>query len=558
MRKCNLTKSDGVSIFFRLFLITVVALSLAVATMALNRQPARAAVTFNPPYPAVIHVSECQPFNTGPVTITSACTIPPCPFPPGWPPETHSFWPVSSGWPGWLNLDPNTGAFWGCPDKGAADYTATILCWSQVPNVTTCTGSCFDFAFATITFKVDVANPACMTIDPVFIPWCWEGAPFNMTCTVSGGVGPYTWSAVGLPAGLAMDAAGNITGTPSPGTCNSFNNVMVTVTDTGYCAGGLCPCPTTVNRTFILYVDCWANYTPIIFTTITTGCDQTVEIGPGLTQGQTNLLVDGSHVATLAGGQKYTISSVLCEGHTVMVDQTVQPNSNTRFAVVGANIKTFTETDNYAYFDYAPEVEIRTASDPVGATQPPGGGFYAVGSYFSSTVPGTIETDIQNGKKWVFSEWQLPDNTTRPNTNLGYTINQGGTVVAKYKTYYQLTLKSEYPPINETSWELAGSNATWHLALHAVPVESGFWRFLGVTQVPVNASGQQLMNGPATVEILWSPNYWPAIIAILIVLLVIAAIVYLIYRFGRKPAAKPAAKTRTKKSPAATKKRTAK
>jgi hypothetical protein len=543
MRRWNFRKSQKGRSLFILFLVTVITLSMVLGSAALSPQPAQAVVTFNPPYPAVFDVYECQPFNTGPVTINSNCTVPPC---PGFPAEAHFFWAISPGWPGWLNLDANTGALWGCPDEGALDYTATIVCWSHIPNVTACTGWCWDMALATVAFHVNATNPPCMTIDPVFIPWCWEGAPFNMTCTVTGGVGPYTWSAAGLPAGLNMDAAGNVTGIPAPGTCNIVTTVTVTVTDTGYCAGGGCACPTTVNRSFLLYVDCWANYIPLLF--YTTACDQVVEIGPGLTQGQTSLVVDGSYIATLSGGQKYVITSVPCEGHTVMVDQVVQPNSNTKFTVIGSNFKTFTENDNYAYFDYAPQVEIRTGSDPSGAAQPPGAGFYALGSYFSSIVPGTIETDVQNGKKLVFSEWLLPDNTTRPSIDLGYVINQGGTVLARYKTYYLLTLHSEYPPITQTSWEQAGSTASWNLPLHAVPVESGFWSFLGVTQRPVNATGQQIMNNPETIEIIWQVDYFPAIIAIVVTLVVIAAIGYCIYRFGRRPAAKSTAKTETKNS----------
>ncbi|MCX6009011.1 MAG: zinc ribbon domain-containing protein, partial [Chloroflexi bacterium] len=207
--------------------------------------------------------------------------------------------------------------------------------------------------------------------------------------------------------------------------------------------------------------------------------------------------------------------------------------------VIGSNTKTVTDVDNHAYFDYAQQVNITTASEPPGATQPPGAGFYAVGSNFSSTTPGTIETNIQNGIKYVFREWRLPDGTTRPTRTLFFTVTQGGTVTAVYDTYYQLTLKSEYPAIDERSFEPAGSTATWNLSLHAVPVESGFWRFLGVTQTPVNASGQQIMNGPSTVEILWRPNYWPAIIAILITLLVIGGVVYLIYRLRGRPATRP-------------------
>jgi hypothetical protein len=389
-----------------------------------------------------------------------------------------------------------------------------------------------------------------MVIDPTPIPPCWENAPFNMTCTVTGGVGPYTWGATGLPLGLTMDAAGNITGAPAPGTCNTFNNVTVTVTDTSDC---VC-LPAT--RTFILFVDCWANYLPIFY--YTTACDFNVEIGLGLTQGQTNVVIDGAHEATLGGGQSQGFTSVPCESHTVMVDQTVQPNSNTRFSVIGSNMKTVTDVDNYAYFDYAQQVYITTASDPPGKTQPPGTGYYAVGSNFISTAPSTIESDIGNGIKYVFWEWQLPAGTTSPNVNLVFTVNQGGNVLAKYKTYYQLTLHSEYPAINETTFEPAGGTATWNLSLHAVPVESGFWAFLGVTQAPVNSSGQQFMNGPATVEILWRPNYLPAIIAIVIVLLVIVGVVFLVRWLRGRPATQPETETKVEKASSRTKKRTGK
>jgi heme/copper-type cytochrome/quinol oxidase subunit 2 len=56
------------------------------------------------------------------------------------------------------------------------------------------------------------------------------------------------------------------------------------------------------------------------------------------------------------------------------------------------------------------------------------------------------------------------------------------------------------------------------------------------------------MTGPATVEILWSPNYTMPIIAIIIVLLVIAGLVYLIYRLRSRPVAKPATGTGVKEA----------
>jgi ribosomal protein L40E len=367
-----------------------------------------------------------------------------------------------------------------------------------------------------------------MIINPTFYPVAWENLPFAMTLSVTGGVGPFNWSAAGLPAGLSVTDAVNgiISGTPVAGTCGIYT-VTATVTDTGTCC-----CP-PVSRPFILIVDCWANY-PIIFY-YTTSCDFNVEIGPGLTQGQTNVLVDGAHEATLVGGQSEVFTSQPCQSHLVMVDQTVQvPNSNTRFSVIGSNTKTVTDTDNYAYFNYAQEVYIQTASDPSGVAQPPGIGFYAVGSNFSSTTPGTIESNIQNGIKYVFREWKLPDGTTRPTRDLVFTVNQGGTATAAYDTFYLLTLKSDYPAIDERSWERQGSTATWNLSLHAVPL-LGFWGGLGGVQSPLNASGSQLITGPTTVEIMWGPNYTMPIIAIVIILLVIAGLIYLIYRLRARP-----------------------
>jgi len=138
-----------------------------------------------------------------------------------------------------------------------------------------------------------------------------------------------------------------------------------------------------------------------------------------------------------------------------------------------------------------------------------------------------------------------------------FTVNQGGTVTTAYDTYYLLTLKSDYPAIDERSWERKDSTATWNLSLHAVPL-LGFWGFLGGVQSPLNASGSQLITGPTTVEILWGPNYTMPIIAIVIILVVIAGLIYLIYRLRSRPVAKPAAGTGVKEASSKAKKPAAK
>ena len=558
MRTWNFGKRRMAAVFFRLCLVTIIALSLAMGGMALNPQPAQAIFDIAPAN-ITINALECVPFVDTQLTVT-CCTC-------SNPPNNVFFWLVDTGTgiPAWVNIDQNTGVLSGCPPMPSAGaYTFGVQVSEQCVCPPSCaTSDCF-INLACLTISPTIANvtinvaaniPPCVTaINPTFYPVAWEGMPFTMTLTATGGVGPLNWTATGLPSGLSVTDAANgvISGIPDLGTCG-FYTVTATVTDNGTCP--IC-CP-AISRPFILIVDCWANYISIFY--YSTACDFQVEIGTGLTQGQTNVWIDGAHKAILAGGQSGNFISVPCESHLVLVDQTVLvPYSNTRFSAIGSNTKMVTDIDNYAYFDYAQEVFIQTASEPAVAIQPPGAGFYTVGSTFSSTAPGTIETNIQNGIKYVFREWKLPDGTTRPFNDLLFIVNQEGTVTAAYDTYYQLILKSDYPPIDERSFEPAGSTATWNLSLHAVPVEGGFWRFLGVAQTPVNPSGQQLMNGPSTVEIMWRPNYLPAIIAILITLLVIAGVVYLIYRLRSKAAAKPAAPTRARKAPSKAKKPAAK
>ena len=513
-------------VFFILFLVAVI-----IPSMSLSCGP----IELGADTGFTINVEECQPFS---MQFSASSTT--CPSP------VLFYW-VIGDLPPYATLNEDTGLLTGCPQVG--DPSASFIIGVSEFSPPVC-GPYWDVDLATI--NVIPTAPVCdIVIDPVFYPVAWEGYAFAMDLNATGGVGPFIWDAAGLPVGLTVSdpVNGIIDGIPALGTCGIYT-VTATVTDNGTCC-----CP-PVNRDFILIVDCWANYPPTPYGT--TPCDFTVAIGSGLAQGQTNVQVDGAHEATLVGGQSQVFTSAPCESHLVMVDQTVVvPGSNTRFSVVGPNMKSVTDTDNYAFFNYAQEVFIQTASNPAGLTQPPNAGYYAIGSNFSSTAPGMVESQTQSGMKYVFKQWQIPDGTTRPNASLAYGVNQGGIVTAVYDTFYQLTLKSEYPAINEVSWEKANNTATWNLSLHAVPMQ-GMWGFMGGVQSPINASGSQLINGPTTVDILWRYNYTMPIVAIVIVLLVIGGLIFLISWLRRKPADKPPAETKVSKTAAGTGKRSSK
>ena len=514
MRIWNFRKYHGTAVFFILFLVAVIALP-----MSLSCGP----IELGADTGFTIDVEECQPFSTQFSASNTTCPSP-----------VIFYWVVGSI-PPYANFDNVTALLTGCPQVG--DPSAMFVVGVSEFSPPFC-GPYLDANLVNI--NVIPTAPVCdMVIDPVFYPVAWEGYAFSMDMNVTGGVGPFVWSTSALPAGLTLTdpVNGIIDGILAPGTCGIYT-VTATVADDGTC------CCSPVNRDFILIVDCWANYPPAYYGP--TGCDFSVQIGPGLMQGSTNVLIDGAHEATLVGGQTEGFTQSPCESHLIMVDQTVQA-ANTRFSVIGSNTKLVTDIDNYAYFDYAPELYIGTASSPSGVAQPTGAGYYTVGSYFSSTTPGAVEAGTQPGTKYIFREWQLPDGSKSSGVNLVFPVNLAGTAIAEYDTFYLLTLKSDYPPINESTWEKANSTATWNLSLHAVPL-LGFWGFLGGVQSPLNASGSQLITGPTTVEIQWGPNYTMPIVAIIIALLVIAGLIVLIYRLRSRPAAKTEVKEATPKA----------
>lgn len=79
----------------------------------------------------------------------------------------------------------------------------------------------------TVTFTI--SNP--VTMSPQAAPTAPVGSPESYQVVKSGGVGPFAWSATGLPPGLTINAAtGLVSGTPT--TTGSYT-ATVTLTDNG-------------------------------------------------------------------------------------------------------------------------------------------------------------------------------------------------------------------------------------------------------------------------------------------------------------------------------------
>jgi len=128
-------------------------------------------------------------------------------------------WEVAAGsLPPGLTLDSRSGVIGGTP-TAAGQYTATIVV------------SDASFPRATGELDLTITIIAELTLDATLEP-ARVGVAYSDTFAVAGGVAPYTFTVIGLPAGMTYDAAtGTVTGTPlNPYTALSL---QVTVTDSG-------------------------------------------------------------------------------------------------------------------------------------------------------------------------------------------------------------------------------------------------------------------------------------------------------------------------------------
>jgi len=118
--------------------------------------------------------------------------------------------------PGGLSLNATTGAITGTPTAGGT-----------FPFTVTVTDSSSPAQKATANLSITISS---LTITPATLPGGTVGTAYNQTLTATGGKAPYTFAVTSgtLPNGLALSAAGVISGTPTTGGTFAFT---VTVTD---------------------------------------------------------------------------------------------------------------------------------------------------------------------------------------------------------------------------------------------------------------------------------------------------------------------------------------
>src|SRR5207302_3896337 len=113
----------------------------------------------------------------------------------------------AAGLPAGLALSTNTGQI-SCTPSIAGNYTVTASVRDSESSP----------AAASKTFNLSITStpPTGLSIINTSLPAGTQGSSYSALLQAMGGVAPYSWSATGLPAGLALNSGtGQISGTPS-------------------------------------------------------------------------------------------------------------------------------------------------------------------------------------------------------------------------------------------------------------------------------------------------------------------------------------------------------
>lgn len=377
--------------------------------------------------------------------------------------------------------------------------------------------------------------------------------PKKYTCTITGFSG---YQDPPLPAGMTVNGS-IISGCPPPGSggktyhlgfmCQEWEDGMP------YPAGGLHSYEKYVDLTIYPGTPGCActgtggppSWPPSYYLPPTTPQAPTtytfeVSIGPGLTEGETPVLIDGKKKADLGGGESEEFEAVIGTSPVVSVKSPITGQQGNRFTVKGDAEKKVSEGDTSAYFDYAPAVYIEFVTDPSGLTALSGTDWYAVGDKAQSSAPATVDSGT-SGTQYQFAYWSLPNGQKSQMKSLSLTASAPATVTAMYDKYYKLTVSSAYGE-DDTTWHKAGEEVAWQVKTPQVPM-GGFLGMLGGKTKAVNPSGETTMDGPKNITVDYKPSY-PWLVLILIAAVVIVGGFFAYRRLVVARAAEPVTEVR--------------
>lgn len=170
---------------------------------------------------------------------------------------------------------------------------------------------------------------------------------------------------------------------------------------------------------------------------------------------------------------------------------------NPRIIVISENL---TLTAAYKTQHY---LSIKT--DPLGIATISGEGWCDSGA---SITTGTASATVAGatGTQYVFLEWAI-DDVSQPSNPVSIVMNAPHRAVAKYKTQYYLTVRSDYGNPQGERWWDAGSTATFSVTSPVgIGIQQVFTGWSGDSTV-TTTTATIVINGPKTVSANWRTDY---------------------------------------------------
>jgi hypothetical protein len=262
--------------------------------------------------------------------------------------------------------------------------------------------------------------------------------------------------------------------------------------------------------------------------------DVTVSLAGLPTDVATTLQVDGSKVADMKGGDVRVLSYPIGSSHTVQVDQYVNGAAGYRY-YCASNSWTASAQGSYT-FNYVTQVYLDVSTDPSSVTDVTPSGWFAQGSSASIfDVPSELEGSA--GVKYRFAEWTV-DGATRAGNGFQITMDAPHKVVAKYDTYFKLTVISDYGNPKGDDYYKSGDTATFSVdSPVGIGIQQVFTGWSG-DYAGKDPAGSIIMDAPKKVIATWTTSYFQLylIIGIIAVIAVVAGLL-LLRRRGTLPAA---------------------
>jgi len=262
--------------------------------------------------------------------------------------------------------------------------------------------------------------------------------------------------------------------------------------------------------------------------------DVTISLAGLPTDVATAVQVDGSKVADMKGGDVRVLSYPIGTSHTFQADQYVNGAAGYRY-YCASNIWTTSAQGSYT-FNYATQVYLDVSTDPLTVTDVTPSAWSALGSSTSILeVPSELEGSA--GVKYRFAEWTV-DGVARAGNGFQITMDAPHKVVAKYNTYFKLTVISDYGNPKGDDYYKSGDTATFSVDTPAgVGIQQVFAGWTG-DYTGKDSTASIVMDAPKKVIATWTTSYFQLylILGVIAVIAVVAGLL-LLRRRGTVPAA---------------------